>query len=71
MAIEGKYPFYLEVIEQFENEFYPDISEAVISFSDLGDNGETKYIYKGNEKISFKEGHPIYQNIFSIEFLRD
>lgn len=69
MAIEEKYTFFQEVIDQFENEFYPDISEAVISFSNFRDKNECKYIYHGYEKMPFNERHPTYQKIFIHEFL--
>ncbi len=69
MAIEGKYKFFQEVIDQYENEFYPDISEAVIAFSNLGSKNECKLIYYGHEKIPFNERNPTYRKIFIHEFL--
>ena len=69
MAIEGKITIFLEIIDQFENEFYPDLSEAVVSFSDVGEKNEEKYIYHGHERIPFIERHPTYQKLFIREFL--
>ena len=69
MAIEEKITIYLEIIDHFENEFYPDISEAVVPFSNFGDKDECKYIYNGYEKIPFNERHPTYQKILIHEFL--
>ncbi|MHA2181840.1 MAG: hypothetical protein ACXAAH_10485 [Promethearchaeota archaeon] len=69
MAIEEKITIFLEVIDQFEEEFYPDISEAVISFSNIGEKDESKYIYHGHEKMHFNERHLKYQKIFIHEFL--
>ena len=69
MAIDEKISIFLEIIEQFEDDFYPDISEAVVSFSDLGNKVECEYIYHGHERIPFNERHSTYQKIFIREFL--
>ncbi|MHA1988486.1 MAG: hypothetical protein ACW98D_17790 [Promethearchaeota archaeon] len=69
MAIEEEYSIFLEIIEQFENQYYPDISEAVVPFSDLGYKDESEYIYHGHERIPFNERHPTYRKIFIREFL--
>ena len=69
MAIEEKITIFLELIDQFENQFYPDLSEAVVSFSDVGEKNEEKYIYHGHERIPFNERHPTYQKLFIREFL--
>ncbi|MHA2038912.1 MAG: hypothetical protein ACW98X_20965 [Promethearchaeota archaeon] len=68
MAVEEKYAFFIDIIEQFEDEFYPDISEAVVPFTNFGNTEEKKYIYEGHEKIPFKERDPTYQKIFIHEF---
>ena len=70
MAVEEKISIFLEIIDQFENKFYPDISEAVVPFSSVGNKEECKYIYHGHERIPFNERHPTYQKIFIREFLR-
>jgi len=69
MAIEGKYTFFQEVIDQYENEFYPDISEAVVPFSNLVGKNECNCIYYGHEKIPFNERDPTYKKILIHEFL--
>ncbi len=42
-----------------------------ISFVDVGQSKKTDFIYFGDEKISFKERLPEYQEILIYEFLAD
>ena len=70
MSLGDKITIFLEIIDQFEEEYYPDISGAVIPFSNVGTSKESQYIYDGHEKIPFSERHPTYQKIFIYEFLR-
>ena len=69
MAIEKKITIFREIMDQFEKDFYPDISAAVISFTNIGIKDESKYIYDGHEKIPFNERDSTYQEIFINEFL--
>lgn len=71
MAIEEKIIIFREIINQFEKDFYPDISEAVISFTNIGIKDESKFIYDGHEKIPFNERHSTYQEILINEFLHN
>jgi len=69
MALGDKITIFLEIIDQFEEEYYPDISGAVIPFSNVGTSKESQYIYDGHEKIPFTKRHPAYQETFISEFL--
>jgi hypothetical protein len=69
MAVEEKIVIFLEIIDQFEKDFYPDISEAVVPFSNIGEKNESKYIYDGHEKIPFNERDSTYKKIFYHEFV--
>ena len=69
MISEDTMKIYQENIIQVEENFYPDISGAVLHLSDLNKNEESEYIYNGDEKIPFNERHPEYQRIFKEEFL--
>jgi hypothetical protein len=71
MTMEDKITFFLEIIDQFEDDFYPDISDAVIPFSNVGIKEEEQYIYDGHEKIPFNKRHPKYRKIFIKEFLQN
>lgn len=58
-----------EVIDDFEEKHYPDLSDAVILFSKINlTKVEPQYIYMGHEKLTFNERHPLYQKIFREEF---
>lgn len=67
--MDDKITTFLEIIDEFEDEFYPDISAAVIPFSNVGIKKEEQYIYYGYEQIPFNKRHPTYQKIFIYEFL--
>lgn len=67
MITEDVIRIYQKSIIQFEENLYPDISGAVMPFSDVKKFEE--YIYNGDEEIPFKERHPEYQQIFKEEFL--
>ncbi len=69
MISEDTMKIYQENIIQVEENFYPDISGAVLHLSDLNKNEESEYIYNGDEKIPFNERNPEYQRIFKEEFL--
>ncbi|MFX1532252.1 MAG: hypothetical protein ACFFBC_14140 [Promethearchaeota archaeon] len=69
MISEDVIKIYQETIDQFEENFYPDISGAVLHLSDINKNEESDYIYNGDEEIPFNERHPEYQRIFKEEFL--
>jgi len=69
MSLGDKITIFREIIDQFEEEFYPDISGAVIPFSNVYTNKESQYIYDGHEKMPFTKRHPGYQKIFIYEFL--
>ena len=60
---------YQKSIIQLEEKLFPDISGAVMPFSDTNKFKESQYIYNGDEEIPFNERHPEYQQIFKEEFL--
>jgi len=69
MALEYSIKNVQEVIDDFEDKPYPDLSGAVILFSKINYNAkEPQYIYIGYEKLAFNERHPLYQKIFREEF---
>lgn len=70
MALEEKIIIFREIIDRFEDEYYPDISDAVVPFSKVDSSQKSQYIYDGHEKIPFSERHPTYQKIFIYEFLQ-
>ncbi|MFW9970898.1 MAG: hypothetical protein ACFFDF_11935 [Candidatus Odinarchaeota archaeon] len=60
----------------FEEKFEPtnqqlilDYSKVFISFLNVNESTNPKYIYIGNEKMLFKERHSEYQKLFIHEFL--
>jgi len=69
MITEDAIKIYQKSINQFEENLYPDISGAVMPFSDVNKFEATNYIYSGDEEIPFNERHPEYQQIFKEEFL--
>ena len=69
MAVDNIYKIVQEIFETSELPNKPEISKAFIPFSRISTNMETVYIYKGFEKIPFKERHPEYQHIFCNEFM--
>jgi len=69
MAVEKIYKIVQEIFETSELPTKPEISKAFIPFSNISTNMETVYIYKGCEKIPFKERDPEYQLIFCNEFM--
>ena len=69
MAVDNIYKIVQEIFETSELPNKPEISKAFIPFSRISTNMETVYIYKGFEKIPFKERHPEYQLIFCNEFM--
>ena len=48
-----------------------NFKHLVIEFSNFGKSEKIHYIYIGNEKISFRDRHPIYQTIFRNEFAEE
>ena len=70
MITEDVIKIYQKSIIQFEENLYPDISGAVMPFSDVNKfEFAEKYIYNGDEEIPFNERDPEYQRIFKEEFL--
>jgi len=45
-----------------------NISNSVIGFSNFFKNSRREYIYNGSEKIPFKNRHPIFKSLMTIEF---
>ena len=66
MITEDVIKIYQKSINQFEENLYPDISGAVMPFSDVKIE---EYIYNGDEEIPFNERDPEYQRIFKEDFL--
>ena len=66
-----KIPF---VIDNFDSSYRIleeesiNIHDVIIPFSKFGYSKPTIFIYDGNEKISFKNRHPTFQDIFLEEF---
>ena len=69
MITEDAIKIYQKSINQFEENLYPDISGAVMPFSDVNKFEAPQYIYNGDEEIPFNERHLEYQRIFKEEFL--
>lgn len=69
MITEDAIKIYQKSINQFEENLFPDISGAVMPFSDVNKFEAPQYIYNGDEEIPFNERHPEYQQIFKEEFL--
>ncbi|MFX1376967.1 MAG: hypothetical protein ACFFA0_14270 [Promethearchaeota archaeon] len=55
--------------ERLEEMLVPDISGALMSYSNSNKFEENQYIYTGEEKIPFNERDTEYQQIFKDEFL--
>lgn len=60
---------FQERYEPTNQQLILDYSKAFISFSNSDESVNSQYIYRGNEKIQFKERHRKYQYIFIAEFL--
>ena len=45
-----------------------EISQAIHPFSKLSEKLNIKDIYSGNEKIPFRNRHPIFKSLLRIEF---
>ena len=45
-----------------------NLKKAVFSFSQVFSSSNITYIYTGEEKIPFKERHPVYQALLKSEF---
>jgi len=69
MITEEVIKIYQKSINQFEENLFPNISGAVMPFSDENKFEDPQYIYDGGEEIPFNERHPEYQQIFKEEFL--
>jgi len=48
-----------------------NFKQIIIEFSSFGKSEKIDYIYSGNEKIPFREKHPIYKIIFRNEFAEE
>ncbi|MFX0030290.1 MAG: hypothetical protein ACFE8B_13850 [Candidatus Hermodarchaeota archaeon] len=68
MLTEDVIKIYQQSLERLDEILIPNISGAVMPFSD-SDKIEEAYIYTGEEKIPFNERIPEYQQIFRDEFL--
>lgn len=66
---EKKIIIFQDIIDHFERDYYSNLSEAVIPFTNFGERKEDKYIYHGHEKIPFEKRDPSYQKILKREFL--
>lgn len=69
MITEKVIKIYQKSIYEFEENLFPDISGAVMPFSETKKFEETQFIYNGDEEIPFNERDPEYQRIFKEEFL--
>ncbi|MHA2390429.1 MAG: hypothetical protein ACXAEX_00530 [Promethearchaeota archaeon] len=69
MVVADVIKILLEIVDQFEEKFYPNLTGAVIPFSDIKELQDVDYIYTGDEKIPFEKRLPEYQKIFIAEFL--
>ena len=66
MLTEDVIKIYQESLERLEEILIPNISGAVMSFSD-SDRSEDAYIYTGEEKIPFHDRNSEYQQIFKTD----
>ncbi len=71
MEIKDIYKTIQDIFLPIEQPHFPDISRLLISFEDLGQTKKNRLIYFGDEKISFKERLPEYQEILINESLAD
>ncbi|MFX0004084.1 MAG: hypothetical protein ACFE9C_16640 [Candidatus Hodarchaeota archaeon] len=62
---------FQEKLEPTDQQLILGYSKVFIPFSNDRESTNSKYIYIGNEKMSFKERLPEYQEIFIYEFLTD
>ena len=69
MVVADDMKILLDIIDRFEEKFYPNLREAVIPFSEIVEIQYVEYIYTGDEKIPFEKRLPEYQKIFIAEFL--
>ncbi|MHA2008367.1 MAG: hypothetical protein ACXABO_04010 [Promethearchaeota archaeon] len=71
MALGDILRYSQEIIDNFEEKYYPDLTGVVMPFSEIKDEKDPQFIYKGEEKIPFAERDPEYQKTFIAEFLND
>ena len=69
METEKIYQIYHGSYDPSNKPPFLNISQIFIPFSELDEVEQTKYIYFGNERITFKDRHPEYQKIFIQEFI--
>lgn len=69
MVVADDMKILLDIIDRFEEKFYPNLRGAVIPFSEIIELQDVEYIYTGDERIPFKRRLPKYQKIFIAEFL--
>ena len=55
----------------FNGQARVNFKQIIIEFSSFGKSEKIAYIYYGNEKIPFRERHPIYKIIFRNEFAEE
>ncbi|MFX0001307.1 MAG: hypothetical protein ACFE9Q_11315 [Candidatus Hodarchaeota archaeon] len=60
---EHIFPIYETYLEDSIN-----FDDIIIPFSDIGRSKTPSYIYKGDEDITFKKRHPIFQKLLLNEF---
>ncbi|MFX1375168.1 MAG: hypothetical protein ACFFA0_05095 [Promethearchaeota archaeon] len=51
-----------------ETELKYDASPIITAFSEISSQTNVEYIYTGEEKIPFKDRHPVYQALMLNEF---
>jgi hypothetical protein len=69
MLSKDVFKIYQQSLERLDEIIVPNISDAVMPFSDSSKFEVEQYIYTGEEKIPFNERNPDYQKIFKDEFL--
>jgi len=69
MALGDSFKITQEIIDNFEDTYYVDLTDAITPFSKLNNNENVLYIYFGFEKIPFKLRDPEYQEILIAEFV--
>lgn len=71
MEAKDIYKTIQDIFQTVEQSHFPDVSQFLTSFADLGESKKPGFIYFGDEKMCFKERLPEYQEILINEFLAD
>jgi len=66
-SVEKK-EYVLLSFDTYKEDFI-NFNKIIIPFSKFGISKNPSYIYKGIEKIAFKERHPVYKTILLYEFV--